>query len=516
VRQCGAPDVPRSNLTVGPLFLLSRLARFIFPTIVLASAVGLAYTNLGQYDPSYDAGVYLESARMMRRGYPLYQVIFDSQPPLWLMLVSRSFHWFGESVFAGQLVTATAGMVTVAATMTATAQLYGWSGGLIAGVLVMLSPLQLKWSRIVTPDLPSVAFAAVGMALAARYFRIGRRPWLIAASLAATCSVLVKLPGLYTFPALGLMVIARWRREPALNYRRLAHAVAWDSLIISGVFAGTALTVLLMMGAGEVWNQVVTFHSAARAVYPAMAIGEKCHLMLGFADGERLLAYAAPFAVLSVLGGLDGLAPLLWAFCTFIGLLYQRPLFDHHMVALIPPIAMAAGVGWTQFWKWSRALLEWSRRKNNLAVYVIRIVGVLGISVGILVLAEQLRIAWTGAIAYEVILAQAAVDSPDLKLAKLIAERTRPDDVILTDAQGIAFLAQRDVPPEMTDTSFVRIATHYVTAREVVSVSERYHVRAVLLWTGRLNLMPEVARWAADHFPHQESFGEGKVLYLRQ
>jgi hypothetical protein len=504
-----------SSMTVRPLFFLSRLARFILPTIVLASAVRLAYTNLGQYDPSYDAGVYLESARMMRRGYPLYQVIFDSQPPLWLMLVSLSFHWFGESVLAGQLVTATASLVTVAATMTATAELCGWSGGLIAGVLVMLSPLALKWSRIVTADLPSVAFAAVGMALAARYARSGRRPWLIAASLTTTCSVLVKLPGLYTFPALGLMVIARWRREPALNYRRLARAVAWDSLIISGVFAGATLTVMLIMGVGDVWNQVVTFHSAARAVYPSMAIGQKCRLMLGFADGERLLAYAAPFAVLSVLGGLEGLVPLLWAFCTFIGLLYHRPLFEQHMVALIPPIAMAAGVGWTQFWKWSRALLEWSRGENSLAGSVIGIAGVLGISVGILILAEQLRIACTEAIAHEAIL-QAAADSPDLKLAKLIAERTRPDDVILTDAQGVAFLAQRDVPPEMTDTSFVRIATRYITAHEVVSVSERHHVRAVLLWTGRLNSMPEVARWAADHFPHQESFGDGQVLYLPQ
>jgi dolichyl-phosphate-mannose-protein mannosyltransferase len=507
--------VPRSNLTDRSLPFLPRLARFILPAIVLAITARLAYTNLGQYDPSYDAGVYLESARMMRRGYPLYRVIFDSQPPLWLMLVSLSFHWFGESVLAGQLVTATAGLVTVAATMTATAQLCGWSGGLIAGVLVMLSPLELKWSRIVTPDLPSVAFAAVGIALAARYARCGRRPWLIAASLGATCSVLTKLPGLYTFPALGLMVIARWRREPALNYRRLARAVARDSLIISGVSAGTTLTVLLRMGAADVWNQVVTFHSAARAVFPSMAIGQKCSLMLGFAGGERLFARAAPFAALSVPGGLEGLVPLLWAFCTFIGLLYHRPLFEHHMVALIPSIAMAVGVGWAQFWKWSGALLDWSRRKNNLTGFVITIAGVLGISVGILILAEQLRIAWTKAIAYEAILAQAA-DSPDLKLARLIADRTRPDDVILTDAQGIALLAQRDVPPEMTDTSFVRIETHYITAQEVVSVSERRHVRAVLLWTGRLNSMPGVARWAADHFPRQESFGGGQVLYLRQ
>src|SRR5262249_50827119 len=156
---------------------------------LLAIAVWLAYTDLGHYDASYDAGVYLESARMMRRGYPAYGVIFNSQPPLWLALVSLSFHWFGESVLAGQLVTATAGLLAVGATMFAAAELSGWAGGLVAGVLVMLSPLQLKWSRIVTPDLPSAACAAAAIALAAHYVRDARRRWLVGAALAAACSV---------------------------------------------------------------------------------------------------------------------------------------------------------------------------------------------------------------------------------------------------------------------------------------------------------------------------------------
>ncbi len=486
----------------------------MLPAIVLAIAVWLAYAGLGRYEASYDAGVYLESARMMRRGYPLYGVIFSSQPPLWLMLVSFSFHWFGESVLAGQLVTATASLVTVAATMTATAQLCGWSGGLIAGVLVMLSPLQLKW--IVTPDLPSVAFAAVGMALAAHYVQNGRRRWLLAAALAATCSVLVKLPGVYVFPALGLMLIARWCRVPGLNYQRRARAAACDTLIFAGVFAGLTMAVVLMMGAGEVWRQVVTFHAAARKAFPVVAFGDRCRLMLGFARHERLLACAVPFAALAVLGGLEGLVAVLWVSCTFIGLLSHRPLFSHHMVALIPAVAMAAGIGCAQLWKSSGALLKWLHGKNQLAASLLGAAGALVISIGILIIAGQLRIAWREAIAHCRAAPQAAGDRPDLKLARLIAERTQPGDVILTDAQDIAFLAQRDVPPETTDTSFVRIATRYISAQEVVSLGERHHVRAVLLWTGRLNLMPEVARWAADHFPRQESFGDGKVLYIRE
>src|SRR6516225_230324 len=70
----------------------------------------LACTNLGHYDDLYDAGNYLESARMMIRGGHLYSTIFDSQPPLWLPLVASSFRLFGNDFFAGQLLSATMGL----------------------------------------------------------------------------------------------------------------------------------------------------------------------------------------------------------------------------------------------------------------------------------------------------------------------------------------------------------------------------------------------------------------------
>ena len=49
---------------------------------------------------------------MMGRGFAPYRQIFDSQPPLWLPLIHTSFLLFGESFLAGQLLTATAGLIT--------------------------------------------------------------------------------------------------------------------------------------------------------------------------------------------------------------------------------------------------------------------------------------------------------------------------------------------------------------------------------------------------------------------
>jgi hypothetical protein len=108
-----------------------------------------------------------------------------------------------------------------------------------------------------------------------------------------------------------------------------------------------------------------------------------------------------------------------------------------------------------------------------------------------------------------------AVPSPDLGAVELIVKNTKPNDMIITDAQGIAFLAKRDVPPGLTDTSYLRIATGYLRPRDVIDQAERYHVSLVLLWTWRLSLMPEVVQWAEKRFPHRVELGNGRVLYLQ-
>jgi dolichyl-phosphate-mannose--protein O-mannosyl transferase len=163
---------------------------------MLAAAV--EYSGLGGYDPFYDSGVYLESA-LIRRGYSEYGAVFSSQPPLWLPLLRFSFYLCGESFLAGQALMATA--------------------ALLAATLLTLAPVQLSSSHLVIAEEPSVAFAAVAMAAGVCYSSVGRRVWLVVAAIAVTCSILTKLFGLYTVPAILLLIIARWWRAPMLGAR---------------------------------------------------------------------------------------------------------------------------------------------------------------------------------------------------------------------------------------------------------------------------------------------------------
>ncbi len=174
----------------------------VIALLAFSFAAHNAYSGLGQYGDWYDQGVYLESARLMSRGYRQYTEIFASQPPLWLPAVSLSFHVFGENLLAAQILTATSGLVILVAVMLAAGQVSGRGSGVFAGLLIVLSPTELEWSRVVVPEVPFAALAAIGMALAIRYVRNGNRIWLIAAACAIACSILIKVLGLFVLPSL--------------------------------------------------------------------------------------------------------------------------------------------------------------------------------------------------------------------------------------------------------------------------------------------------------------------------
>ena len=99
----------------------------------------------------------------------------------------------------------------------------------------------------------------------------------------------------------------------------------------------------------------------------------------------------------------------------------------------------------------------------------------------------------------------------DLRLA------TTPNQLVVTDAQFIAGLADRTTPPALVDTSAVRITSHYLTLSQLESATSQPQVHAVLFFTGRFYL-PNVAgyhAWVAQHFHLLHNYGAGRELWVR-
>jgi 4-amino-4-deoxy-L-arabinose transferase-like glycosyltransferase len=471
----------------------------------LIAAARFEYSGLGGYDPFYDSGVYLESARMIRHGYPAYIAVFSSQPPLWLPLVRFSLYLFGENFFAGQLLIATATMITIAAVITAVAQLQGYIAALLAAALLAFSPVELGWSHSVIAEAPSAAFAAVAIAASLRYPCVGRRVWLVAAAIAMSCSILIKLFGLFTVPAILLLIIGRWSTAPMLDRRARLQGLAIDILIIGAILLGAIAVLSPAAGLAKVWDQAVRFHLTAARLSRQITAGNRQMVLRAWPSALfQWIIFA--LGAFCLFGGWRGVVILIWWLCIMIGLLLHRPLFEHHLLALIPAAAIAAALGWGQLWSWS---LDWCRATRMS----IRVPAIGGAAV-CLALAAFLVMQGVSYYRNSIRLTSSQTITTDELAAERLRRLTARKDFVLTDAQGIAFLAERDVPPGLTDTSFKRIATGYLSASQVIDASERYDVRAALLWTGRLNQIPEVSAWVRQHFSRHESFDGGRVLWF--
>src|SRR5436309_8843831 len=101
----------------------------------------------------------------------------------------------------------------------------------------------------------------------------------------------------------------------------------------------------------------------------------------------------------------------------------------------------------------------------------------------------------------------------DLRAAQDLRNETAPGQLIITDAQFLAGLADRDTPPSLVDTSLVRILTGNVTAEQLIQEASQPQVHAVLFYTYRLDAKPiaDFHTWVTQHFRlahHYEHSGQ--------
>src|SRR5690349_22701410 len=98
-------NVSTSEKTNGLRYSLWQIILFWVAVLALfAIAVGMRLYDLGlPFDrDTYDEGVYWQSLRAMSAGHPLYQQIFYSQPPFFLLSTFPSYVIFGSTLWSAR------------------------------------------------------------------------------------------------------------------------------------------------------------------------------------------------------------------------------------------------------------------------------------------------------------------------------------------------------------------------------------------------------------------------------
>ena len=91
---------------------------------------------------------------------------------------------------------------------------------------------------------------------------------------------------------------------------------------------------------------------------------------------------------------------------------------------------------------------------------------------------------------------------------------TAPGDIVVTDDQYVAGLADRDVPPELVDTSQVRLQSDYLTRQQLEDLITREDIRVILFASGRFDLIPGFRAWVEARYTAVATFDNNHTLYM--
>jgi dolichyl-phosphate-mannose--protein O-mannosyl transferase len=191
--------------------------------------------------------------------------IAEVHPPLGKWLIGAGISAFGYTPLGWRVAAAAAGTLTVALFYLLARRLFSTAGAMLAAFLLAIDPLHFLHSRLGMLDI-FIPFFATAALLCCVYdrdhilHRSSRRPWRIAAGIAAGAAIAVKWPGAFAL-AVVLFLTLRWelsaRRANGVN--ALREVLREQGLSIAG---SLLLLPALVYAASYTWAHPATFFTA--------------------------------------------------------------------------------------------------------------------------------------------------------------------------------------------------------------------------------------------------------------
>jgi hypothetical protein len=425
----------------------------------------------------YDDGVYASSVMAMRGGAVPFRDVFSSQGPVFLPTL-RLFDMVGlDHSWAPRLAMLAASAVTAVALYSIALRVLPTVAAAAIGVAGATSAMMILAAGPLESDGLALAFATTALAVA---FRKRGGPAVpvavgVLGALALATKSLFAVPGVVA--AVVVLLMKRTRRDAAV-----ATAV--------GLLVGFCVTV--PFGLGNVWDQYVLFHFRNPQSIDATKNALELVHMLTSAE--------------IVVTGLTVVAALWWLRAR------RRPGADRALVV----------AGWTWLIGSAAVVIFTTDLNPGNHRYVAFVVVPLLVVVALARAPQWLVI---GAVA--VLLPFHIVgDASVLDGRELTAEETQliaalenlPDGAqVESDIPSLTYAANLNSPSWLTDTSYARVKSGYLSADEAIAALANDDTCALLLWSGRLASLPADLADTATHlgYTNQADFGNGRTLLRR-
>ncbi|MCZ7531010.1 MAG: glycosyltransferase family 39 protein [Acidimicrobiia bacterium] len=438
---------------------------------------------------TFDDGVFGASAVAMRDGGVPFRDVFSSQGPLFLPLV-----WIADlsglrTLDAPRILAVASGVVLVLAVYAAGRAVTTRAGAIFAAALVASSGGILWITGPVNADGPALALATTAVALALHY-RL-RPSWQLAVGIGLALGAALSIKSLVLPAAVPVGIALLGPRRG----RDIAAAVG--AALVVGLVAAVP------WGLGDVWDQSVVYHLEAAGGRTPGANLRKIASTLG--DRDLLVvvaaAAAATCAVIRRLRGTPvgdtpttdsarttgpGIGWLLggWLVAILLLLTLEHPLWRPHVAHLVPPLALLAA--WRRpSWRMLAIVLV-----PALAYHVV----------------HTTEILWPGG-------------APGDEAAVVTELQSLPDGaLVISDDPGLAWRAGRGTPPDLVDTSILRIESGRITSESLAdAVADDPQICAVVVWSAvRFGSFEELPALLEDEgFDVAARYDDSRVLYVR-
>lgn len=478
---------------------------------LLAIAIWTRLHDLGlPFDrDGYDEGVYWQSLRAMSADHPLYQQIFYSQPPFFLLSIFPTYLLLGQTLWSARLGIAIISLLGLLGVFLLGKALGGRIGAIAALLLLVADPFYLMQSQTIEAEAPSVALSLLGVGLAYLWWEHAEDLTglcaIILSAVTLVLGILCKLFGVAALAPVGLLTLAQlWRISQKQPGERMSSARSLIAGVLAFIITGVLVILPFASAYRSLIQEVVTFHLNAGTALIASQNNNGSILIAFFTS---ISAAAALYGTIIALLRRDWrVLPLLaWLFASVYLLWKQTPLFHHHLVILIPPLIALTVMG--------IGPIKWSKQSSTMFRTVTTLMTI-GIILIVAAVSFQESYSYLSA---EHMQGLSDTTSSNLRVAQDLQDVTQPGQLVVTDAQFLAGLAHRDTPPALVDTSMVRITAGYLTAQQLIQESARSQVHAVLFYTGRLHtqILAPFYSWVTQHFRLVRDYGGGRQLWVK-
>ncbi len=452
----------------------------------VATYLAFQVPGLSVFSYGWDEGFYLQVGWLVALGYRPHSDIFFPQATGFGWFLGALYKLLGHSVEGFRLAVVLAGVLTIVFTSLLLLREAGRVASVASAWLLALNPKFQALTRAIEADSVALPLMVLALFLTAVYRR--KEPKGSAAALLAGFVLglgsQLKLSAAVLLPAVVVGILWGGRQRDALGCVA-AWALAFGS-------------VLAMSSPVEAVSQFIVFQTRWAATY-GIDLSANLRQLVGFLWVDRgmvLLALAG--AVLAARRGFVYAAGLGWT--CLLGAFYalKSPLYDHNLVTLVPGLAILGGLaakGLTP-----EVLLLQGGRIRRSSVVVAALVTVY------LVLTPRLIF---------LDLAVRPEDNAAWRAVAFMASNVPRGTWAISDEPMVAFRAELPSPPGLADTSYLRLATGYLPASELITTTESMRPSVVLVWGRFRQAVPDYVRWLSDNYREGWTDGQHSIFMRR-